>query len=940
MIRRTSLVIVSLTIALASASLADGAVRLLDSKSRGGGRSLALDAALGKSWDAVNVARLVARTPESQKTLPASSADGRLAVELGGGCTLILADLGPASAKGLSDAWRRVSHATKIVTCGGAASPREALAERVAAAGMMTEKTGSRIEIRPLRSPTLVPPGSDLPVRIYFESSPRPGVEVEAVGPGGERRTKTTDAVGATWFSITESGSWTVRYRTVHEGAEYVAELSFEVPSKAFWESVPPLVPRLGTKAGARTADTDEWRELGPAPLSAGGDRNTGRAASIAAPAGLSNRYYLGAASGGVWESINGGRSWRSLNRPLPFLAIGALAVDPGNHRALYAGSGEANIAYHSLYGLGLYRSFNRGRTWRVLAPEVFSGRTFQRLVVSPFDSRVIWAAVGRAGGTFRGFEGGRDHPRAQGRTGIFRSRDRGLTWRHLRARNGLPAAAASDVDLDPVEANRIYATIGDVWGLARNGVYRSTDGGESFTPVLTSLTAGETFGRVTLAIAPSDPDRLYALVTRPASRATTGGFSPGGASVLGLWRSDDGGDTWTRFTPANFMGGQGSYNSTVVVDPEDPDTVFLGGVQMLRSTDAGETYFDVTPVHVDHHETVFDGAGRLLVANDGGVNRSDDLGNTWVALNEGLGLVQFYPGLSLHPTNPDVVLAGTQDNGTNLRLSDSRDWVAVFGGDGGYTAINPDNPDVMFVEFQGTGNLFRSADGGLGFDVSATGIAPGDRNCFLPPFVFDPNDSSRMLYATHRIYESTDGGVTWRAISDDLTSGAPWAVHSLAIAPSNSNVAYALTNDGRVLVSSNGGAVWDLVLEDVAGWPRVTRQIAVDPGRPSQAYVADMGFGGRRLSATLDRGATWREIGDGLPDVPVNTVAVHREGNRRLIFAGTDAGVFLSRNFGRTWREFGTLPKAPVMDLVVDAARDRLVASTLGRGAWSIALP
>ena len=150
----------------------------------------------------------------------------------------------------------------------------------------------------------------------------------------------------------------------------------------------------------------------------------------------------------------------------------------------------------------------------------------------------------------------------------------------------------------------------------------------------------------------------------------------------------------------------------------------------------------------------------------------------------------------------------------------------------------------------------------------------------------------------------------------------------------------YALTNDGRALVSSNGGSTFELVLEDIAGWPRVTRQIAVDPRRPSHAYIADMGFGGPTLLATLDRGRTWEEIGGGLPDVPVNTVAVHRQGNRRWIFAGTDAGVFVSSNFGTTWARYGVLPKAPIMDLVVDTRFDRLVASTLGRGAWSVALP
>jgi len=303
--------------------------------------------------------------------------------------------------------------------------------------------------------------------------------------------------------------------------------------------------------------------------------------------------------------------------------------------------------------------------------------------------------------------------------------------------------------------------------------------------------------------------------------------------------------------------------------------------------------------------------------------------------------MVQFYAGLSTFPHDPELVVGGTQDNGTNLRLG-SEEWVMIFGGDGGHTAVKPDDPSVVFVEYQGSDNLYRSTDGGYTFEQSATGIDPDDRNCFLPPVVFDPADPNRMLFATHRIYESTDAGVNWHAISGDLTGGSPAAVRALVIAPSDSNVVYAMTNDGRVLVSTNAGSDWTLIREGVAGWPRVTRQLAVDPLRPAQAYVAVAGFGSERVLFTPDRGTTWRAIGEGLPNVPVNTVAVHRPAvRRRFILVGTDIGVYLSRDLGASWEKYGIgMPRAVVMDLVVDLAHQRVVASTLGRGMWTTALP
>lgn len=879
-------------------------------------------------WQEAGVERLAVRSAEGLRYVPTLDAERQalaeksLAVDLGNGCAMTRIDFLKEGAQ----------HRLRLATCHENATFRD----RLAAGESMTDKVGGPVELRPAINLALLVAGSDLPLRVYVDSSQRSGARVVAEGPDGARSEGTSDSVGLVTLRISKEGPWTVRFAA----NGHSTELRFTAnAADAFTGHSLTSAPKSdgAPRAALKIAG---WRELGPGPLVGGPNaRHAGRASGIAVSEVRRNRYYVAAASGGIWESLDGGGEWTFLSASLPTLATGAIALDPKNDKIIYAGSGEGNYAYHSLYGLGLYRSTNRGQTWQVLAPEVFSGRTFSRLVVSPHNSRDIWAAVTRAGGTFEGFEGARNHPQGRGATGLFRSRDSGRTWQMLGNAQGLPPFIATDIDLDPTDPRRVYASFGDPFGHARNGVYRSTDGGRTFQPVLRSHDLRRRIGRVVVALAPSDPNRLYALTVAPAEKTTTGGFLPPGSSTEALYRSDDGGSNWTRLPVQNFQGQQGDYNTIIAVAPNDPDTVILGGVNMLRTRDGGSTFQDITPPHVDIHDLAFDAIGRLVVANDGGINRSWDMGDTWETRNEGLTTVQIYPGLDLHPTDRQVMLMGMQDNGTNLRTDNALAWLQVFGGDGGYSAFHPDDPSTLFVQFQGIGNLFQ-LDANFAFTEISNGIALADRTAFQAPFVIDPENPSRMLYATQRIYESTNNGANWNIISGDLTTGSPWAIRSLVLAPSNSNIVWASTNDGRVLVSSNGGAEWTLVRENVAGWPRIMRQIAVDPLRPSQAYVADMRFGGDKVLVTLDRGATWSSLRQGLPNVPVNTVAIHREGTTRWIFAGTDQGVWVKRNFSGAWEELGRLPHVPVMDLVVDTRFNRLVAATLGRGAWEIGLP
>jgi len=674
-------------------------------------------------------------------------------------------------------------------------------------------------------------------------------------------------------------------------------------------------------------AVAQSWEELGPAPTG-DGDMYTGRVSAVACSPSDANLYFAAGADGGVWRTTDGGVTWTPLTDHMPTSAIGALAIDPSDENVIYAGTGEANYANHSRYGLGLYKSTDGGDTWVQLAEETFGGRCFSRIIVHPTNPQVLYASITRAGG-FPELAAAKGHPGATGPLGVFRSDDGGLTWTHLS--NGLPDLCATDLALDPVDPNILYAAIGRIFGHSANGIYKSTDGGASWVKLAGGLPSANV-GRISIAVAPSLPQRLYALITRAAT--STGG----NAYVLGAYRSDNAGSTWSAIAvDSGLQSSYGWYLSVVSVQPTNPSVVFMGGVTLQRSTNAGSSFQTVTPPHVDMHALAWDAAGRLVCGNDGGVNRTANLGTSWTALNEGFGVIQFYAGLSTHPVNDEYLLGGTQDNGSNIRDSDGLEWTQVFGGDGGWTQIDQASPNRLFVEYQGTGNLYRSTDGGLGFSWVGSGINSGDRNCFLPPYLIDPTNSSRMLYATHRVYRSLNGGTSWSPISGDLTNGAG-AIRTLAFAPSDPSVVYAATNDGNVRVSFDGGVNFALIASGVPGWPRVTREIFVHPSDPLTMYLAVAYFGQSQIRRTRDGGQTWEALDAALPDIPINTVAADVRGLRPVIYAGSDAGVYRSLDDGDSWHRFGQgFPNAPVIDLRLEVERGRLIAATQGRGAWRI---
>jgi len=687
----------------------------------------------------------------------------------------------------------------------------------------------------------------------------------------------------------------------------------------------------LGPHLAPQASQTDpphqqRWQELGPAPITSG--PYTGRVSAIACSPVDANRVFVAGADGGVWRTEDGGASWRALSDELPTTAIGALVIDPADPEAIFAGTGEANFANHSRYGLGIYRSLDGGESWEHFAEATLGGRCVSALAIDPLDGDVVYAALTRAGG-FPELAAAKGHPGAGGDLGVFRSTDRGETW--TRSTGGLPNLSATSLALDPSNPSRLYCGIGHIFGNAQNGVWRSLDGGTSWTQLAGGLPASQV-GRVTVALAPSSPARLYVLITRPADVAG------GGASTLGAWRSSNGGDSWTSIPVPSLQATYGWYLSVVSVRPSDPNTVLMGGLTLERSTNSGTSWSTVTPPHVDLHALAWDAAGRLWAGDDGGVHRSANLGSSWSAHNTGLGLTQFYAGISTHPSDDQILFGGLQDNGSVRRSTSSTSWSAVFGGDGGWTQLSEASPSTVFVEYQGTANLFKSTDGGTSFDYSGAGIDTGDRNCFLPPYLIDPTNASRMYYATHRVWRSTDGGNAWNPFSGDLTAGSG-AIRSLAISPADANVLWAATNDGRVLVSTSGGASFSLRLSGNPGWPRVTREIFPHRSDPATAWLAVARFGTAQVRRTTDFGQSWSDHDQGLPDLPVNTLAV-LPGPSERIFAGTDRGLYTSRDGGAHWVRFGRgLPHAPIVDLLLQPERNRIVVATQGRGAWTIRL-
>ena len=687
-----------------------------------------------------------------------------------------------------------------------------------------------------------------------------------------------------------------------------------------------PAVDALGI-----TMDSANWSLIGPQPTGGGTTYVTaGRVSAIAIDPTDNNTVYIGGAEGGVWKTTDGGNTWNPLTDNMPSLASGSIVIDPANHQTIYAGTGEDNFSGDSYYGAGILKSTDGGNTWtNILGP--FLHDYVGAIAIQPGNSSVLLCAS---------------------RIGIWRSTDGGATWL-LR----LPGTGTG-VLFDPTNGSSAYATVG-FSASGSNGVYHSTDGGVTWTlsngTKTNGLPAGTAMGRIALAMAPSNSAVLYAQVEDLAT-ATSG-------DLLGIWKTIDGGTTWNKLpisaSQLTLWGNALWYYNTIAVSPVDPNVVWSGGIQPVRSTDGGITWAapaqtgpnNVT-IHVDFHALAFTPDGSTLyIGNDGGMYSTTDVTSArvnWTNLNNTLAITEFYPGMSLDPTNPQIAVGGTQDNGTQL-FDGAENWTEVACGDGGFTAVDPSIPALAYNSCQYISiNRSLVLTGNASWIPADYGIDQTDPVQFIAPLALDPSNPQTIYFGTYRLWQSQDSAGFWSPVSPDLTGGRKaGTLKAITIAPSDSNTVYIGTSNSKVQVTHDmqdaPTATWTDVSPGLP--PRSVTRIAVDPIDPNTVYVSYSGFSGTidtqgHVFRTTNGGANWTDISGNMPNVPVNDLVIDPD-LAQTLYIGTDAGVMVTTNGGTTWSTLGNgLPLVVVDSLVLHRGARILRAGTHGRSVWDILVP
>jgi photosystem II stability/assembly factor-like uncharacterized protein len=670
-----------------------------------------------------------------------------------------------------------------------------------------------------------------------------------------------------------------------------------------------------------------QWESLGPSNIG-------GRLIDLVIDPLTPGTVYVAAGTGGVWKSTDGGATLTSVWPDDLSQSMGALAIGPDG--TLYAGTGEPDHGGGgSYYGTGVYRSTDGGQTWASVG--LTNTGAIGRIRIDPANpQRIFVAAQGRL------FDTG-------GERGVFLSENGGTTWRQLL--DGINnSTGAIDLAINPGNPDIILAALWDKlrfpdgreYGGPGSGVYRSADGGETWARLGAPLPAPETEpGRIGVAFADSDPNRAYAISNDRIGNLT------------GFFVSTDAGATWTRpMTGEGPLdaadGGFAWWFGRLWVDPDDADHLFSAGVPMMESKNGGITWVRGQGIHVDQHAVAWDShtAGRVYVGNDGGLYWSDENGNVIGDFSKALvqPYMQFY-AMDVSAQDVTRVSGGTQDNGS-LRSWGDVDWNQYRGGDGMMNRINPVDFNNVFACSQ-NGGCARSDNGGNNMTSIRARFA-GTRFNWVSPLEIAQGAPDTVYFGSNILNRSDDRGVTWRAVSPDLTGGPTprnatsfGTITTIGIAPADEDSVFVGTDDGRLWVTRDGGANWTRLTDPDLPDRWVTR-VTVDPEDPDTAWVSYSGFRSEsethpHVLMTTDGGANWVSISGNLPQAPVNDV-IRDPKHSAWLYVGTDMGVFFSPNLGQTWLKLGQgLPTSPVTDITFHTATRTLFAATFGRGIYHV---
>jgi photosystem II stability/assembly factor-like uncharacterized protein len=695
---------------------------------------------------------------------------------------------------------------------------------------------------------------------------------------------------------------------------------------------------------GAAFADLS-WRMIGP--------MRGGRTRAVAGVATQPGVFYIGAVNGGVWKTDDAGRTWRPIFDQQPTQSVGAIAVAPSDPNTVYVASGEGLLRPDLSVGNGIYRSRDGGRTWSHLG--LSAGQQIAELAVDPRDASRLFAAV-------------LGHPYGPNpERGIYRSLDAGATWQRVLYKDADTGGSA--VAIDPLHPQTVYAGLWQArlgpwedknqFNGTGGGLFKSSDGGDTWKPLTNGLPAN--LVQVNIAVAPSSPQRLYV-----ATGTTEPGAYTSGAG-LGVFRSDDGGESWTRITtdprPALRIGGG---DLTVLrVDPTNPDVVYSATTVTVKSTDGGRTWRPLrgAPGGDDYQNLWISPTDPHIIAlvSDQGAVITVNGGETWSSWFNQPTAQLFH--VSVTPTFPYRVCAGQQESGSVCIASrgndgsvTNQDWHPVGVIEYGYVAPDPLDPDVIYGGGRNEVSKFHWSTGQVQNVTPIPLRGPDVRVDRTEPLMFSPLDPHTLYYAANRLYRTTDGGMNWQAVSPDLTreAGAVPAsvgalhlkgaeaqrgvIYALGLSPLDRSRLWAGTDDGLVWLSVDGGGNWSNVTPpDLIPWSKVT-QIEASHFDADTAYVSvsRMRIDDQRpyLYRTRDRGRTWQSITAGLPaDAPVNSVREDPQ-RRGLLFAATESAVWVSFDDGDHWDSLQlNLPHTSMRDLWIH--EDDLILATHGRSIW-----
>ena len=712
-------------------------------------------------------------------------------------------------------------------------------------------------------------------------------------------------------------------------------------PAGAQGEGAPQRDPLAAALAGMR------FRSIGPAMVG-------GRISSFAVNPKNRAHYFVSVASGGVWKTTNAGTSWTPVFDNEGSYSIGVVVMDPKNPNTVWVGTGENNSQRSVGFGDGIYRSDDGGRTWRNMG--LRDSQHIAKILFDPRDSNTMYVA---AQGPLWGPGGDR---------GLYKTTDGGKTWNHslkISEHTGV-----TDVVMDPRDPDVLYAAAYQrrrhVWTLIDGGpesaIYKSVDAGATWSRLTSGLPNGQ-MGRIGLAIAPTNPDTLYAQVEAAERRG-------------GVFRSTDRGATWERRNPFDQTA---MYYSKIWVDPKNEDRVYTMNVRLMVSDDGGTTLNPMQTrfVHVDHHALWIDpnDTNYYLLGNDGGVYESFDRGENW-HFKSNLPIAQFYD-IAVDNDAPFYnVYGGTQDNNSLGGPARNRtthgitntDWFITNGGDGFQTRIDPNDPNIVYATSQEGG--FVRYDRRTGERVSIRPMPgkgqPDMRWNWDSPILISPHAPTRLYLASNIVFRSDDRGDSWRAISGDITRqldrdklpvmGRIWgpdavAKHAstadygnasvLVESPKKEGLLFAGTDDGLIQITEDGGKNWRK-LETFPGVPENTYVSRILPSQ-HDANTVYASFDNHKMSdfqpyilKSTDLGRTWTPIKGDLPERGMVLAIAEDHVNPGLLFVGTEFGVFVTLNGGEKWTRMRSgVPTIPVRDIAIQRRENDLVLGTFGRGVY-----